>query len=46
MTEAEYETALSDINRLWDSLPGTADGDRLDTLVDLVVAYECIRYPW
>lgn len=39
-TEADYEAALEDIDRLWGSPEGSADGDRLDVLLVLVENYE------
>jgi HTH-type transcriptional regulator/antitoxin HigA len=39
-TEADYDTALAEIDRLWGSAEGTPDGDRLDVLLVLVEAYE------
>jgi HTH-type transcriptional regulator / antitoxin HigA len=39
-TEAEYESAVAEVNRLWGSDPGTPEGDRLDLLLILVAAYE------
>ena len=39
-TEADYETALAEIDALMDAVPGTPEGDRLDVLVTLVEAYE------
>lgn len=44
-TEKEYETALKDIEELFDVEPGTPDGDRLEILVSLVEAYEDKHYP-
>lgn len=38
--EADYETALAEIDALMDAVPGTPEGDRLDVLVTLVEAYE------
>ncbi|MBI3246446.1 MAG: helix-turn-helix domain-containing protein [Deltaproteobacteria bacterium] len=38
--EADYETALAEIDALMDVVPGTPEGDRLDVLVTLVEAYE------
>ena len=29
-TEADYEAALAEVERLWGSEPGTPDGDRFD----------------
>lgn len=39
-TEADYDWALSEIDRLMDAEPGSQEGDRLDILVTLVEAYE------
>ena len=39
-SEADYEAALAEIDRLMDAEPGTPEGDRLDLLATLVHAYE------
>jgi HTH-type transcriptional regulator/antitoxin HigA len=39
-TEAEYEAALAEIDRLFDAAPNTPDGDHLEVLATLVEAYE------
>jgi HTH-type transcriptional regulator / antitoxin HigA len=39
-TEEDYEAALSEVQGLMDSVPGTREGDRLDVLVTLIEAYE------
>ncbi|MGA8831372.1 MAG: helix-turn-helix domain-containing protein [Desulfomonilaceae bacterium] len=44
-TEADYETTLSEIEKLWDAEPDTPESDRLDILVTLVEAYETKHYP-
>ncbi len=44
-TKLEYEEALKEIERLWDSEPGTPEGDRFEVLVTLVEAYEEEHYP-
>ena len=44
-SEADYELALVEIERLWGAKTGTPDGDRLDVLATLVEAYESARYP-
>ena len=44
-TEADYEAALKDIERLWSSSHGSPEGDKLDVLVTLVEAYEDEHYP-
>ena len=43
--EEDYETALEEIEELWNSPDGTAEADRLDILVMLVEAYEAVHYP-
>jgi HTH-type transcriptional regulator/antitoxin HigA len=44
-TDAGHEAALLEIERLWGALRGTADGDRLEILTTLVVAYEEANFP-
>lgn len=44
-TEAEYDAALKEIERLWGSTYGTPQGDKLDVLVTLVEAYEEQHHP-
>ncbi len=44
-TETDYESALKEIERLFDAGPGTAEGDRLEVLATLVEAYEEKHYP-
>ncbi len=44
-TEADYEAALAEIERLFDAAPNTPDGDRLEVLITLVEAYEAQHYP-
>jgi HTH-type transcriptional regulator/antitoxin HigA len=39
-TEADYDKALEEADRLWGSKPGSANGDRLDVLLILIEAYE------
>ena len=39
-TEADYDAALSEIERLWGAKPRTPNGDRLDVLLILVESYE------
>ncbi len=43
--EEDYETALAEIEALWDAEPGTAEADRLEVLMTLVEAYEAEHYP-
>jgi HTH-type transcriptional regulator/antitoxin HigA len=44
-TKADYEKALSDVERLWGAKSGTPKGDRLDVLATLIDAYEAEHYP-
>jgi HTH-type transcriptional regulator/antitoxin HigA len=44
-SEADYESALAEIDRLMDARPGTLEGDRLDVLTTLVEAYEAQHHP-
>lgn len=39
-TEADYNAALTEIDRLWGSREGTTHGDRLDVLLVLAENYE------
>ncbi len=39
-TESDYQAALTEIDRLFDVVPGTPDSDRLEVLTTLVEAYE------
>ncbi|HAD03872.1 MAG: DNA-binding protein [Desulfuromonadales bacterium GWD2_61_12] len=38
--EADYQSALAEIERLFEAAPDTPDGDRLEILTTLVEAYE------
>jgi len=44
-TEADYKAALEEIERLFDAVPGTPDGDCLEVLTTLVEAYEEQHHP-
>jgi HTH-type transcriptional regulator / antitoxin HigA len=44
-TEADYEAALAEVERLWGTKSGTPKGDRLDVLATLIEVYEGGRYP-
>ena len=44
-TEADYEAALAEVERLWGAKAGTAKGDRLDVLATLIDVYESQHYP-
>jgi HTH-type transcriptional regulator/antitoxin HigA len=43
-TEADYQAALKEIERLFDAAPNTREGDRLEVLTTLVEAYEEQKY--
>ena len=43
-TEADYETALKEIERLYNATPGSAEADRLEVLTTLMEAYEEKHY--
>lgn len=45
-TKLDHEQAMAEVERLWGSPVGTPDGDRLDTLVTLIDAYESAEYPF
>jgi HTH-type transcriptional regulator/antitoxin HigA len=44
-TDADHESALIEIERLWDAEEGTPNGDRLEILMTLVEAYEEANFP-
>jgi HTH-type transcriptional regulator/antitoxin HigA len=44
-TEADYQAALAEIERLWGGRLGTPEGDRLDVLATLIDAYEAQHDP-
>jgi HTH-type transcriptional regulator / antitoxin HigA len=44
-TDADYQMALTEIERLMDSKPGTLAGDRLEVLTTLVERYEAANEP-
>lgn len=43
--ETDYETAVTEVERLWGASSGTPDGDRLDVLATLIDAYESEHHP-
>lgn len=45
-TDADYETALVEVERLWGAKAGTPKGDRLDVLATLIDAYEARLFPF
>ena len=44
-SEADYEAALDEAERLWGAGSGTPEGDRLDVLATLIEVYEAKQYP-
>ncbi len=44
-SQADYDAAVAEIERLWDADPGTDDGDKLDILATLVEKYESEHWP-
>lgn len=44
-SEADYEAALAEVERLWGATAGTPEGDRLDVLATLIDAYEAEHHP-
>jgi HTH-type transcriptional regulator/antitoxin HigA len=44
-SEADYQAALAEIERLWGAKLGTPEGDRLDVLATLIDAYEAQHDP-
>ena len=44
-TEADYDAALAEVEKLWGAKSGTPEGDRLDILATLIDAYEAKHYP-
>lgn len=44
-SEADHQAALKEIEKLFESQPGTPEGDRMDVLVTLVEAYEAKHFP-
>ena len=44
-SEADYEAALAEVERLWGTKAETPKGDRLDVLATLIDAYETEHYP-
>ncbi|MDR3578121.1 MAG: hypothetical protein P4L50_30005 [Anaerolineaceae bacterium] len=43
-SDADYQLALKEIEKLMDSQPGTPEGDRMDVLVTLVEVYEAKHF--
>lgn len=44
-SEADYDQAFAEVERLWGAKLGTPEGDRLDILATLIEAYEEKHYP-
>lgn len=44
-SEADYDAALIEVERLWGAAGGTPEGDRLDVLATLIDAYEAQQHP-
>ena len=44
-TDEDHQTAVAEIERLWDAKPGSEAFNRLDVLATLVDAYEVRRWP-
>lgn len=44
-TEADYEHAIVEVERLWGAKAGTPGGDRLDVLATLIDVYEAKNFP-
>ena len=44
-TEQAYDEAIDCVDVLFNSSKDTPDGDLLDELIEMVVAYEDVHYP-
>ena len=44
-SEADYEVALAEVERLWGADSGTDDGNRLDVLATLIEVFETAHFP-
>ncbi len=44
-SEADYDKALAEVDRLWGAKQGTPNGDRLDVFLVLVEDYEAKHHP-
>jgi HTH-type transcriptional regulator/antitoxin HigA len=44
-SDADHRSALKEIERLWNSEPGTTDADHVEVLSTLVEAYEAQHHP-
>jgi HTH-type transcriptional regulator / antitoxin HigA len=45
-SNADYEAALKELERLWGAKSGTPDGDRLDLVATQIDAYEAKHSPF
>ena len=43
--DADYQAALTAVERLFDAAPNTPEGDRLEVLTTLIAAYEDQHFP-
>jgi HTH-type transcriptional regulator / antitoxin HigA len=43
--EADYDQALTEVERLWGAATGSPDGDRLEVMAALIEDYEDRHYP-
>jgi len=44
-SEADYQSALKEVESLMMAQPNTPDGEKLDVMVNLIEAYEAKNYP-
>lgn len=44
-TKADYQSALNEVERLFEAKPGTLEGDRLEVITTLIEAYEEKHHP-
>lgn len=44
-TEADYEAAMEQLEKLWDAKPGTPEADQLEVLGILIDQYETQQFP-
>ena len=43
-TESDYKAALAEVDRLWDAVPNTPEGDQLEVWTTLIEVYEELHY--
>ncbi len=46
MTRGEYDLALSRADEIFSARKGTVEGEELDTLIDAIVRYEDLHFPF